>query len=133
MRCTTHRFLAALLASSAIALIPQAALGEIIASSNFVDDGGDESIEGDTSGIGWAADGWTVQDTNLAGGILPIGMSYQVPGGGLVWTSRYGNIDRRAWWHSRSRDTSLWWAARKLDRSWQRQFGYRESHNQRRG
>lgn len=84
MRCTTHRFLAALLASIAMGLIPQAALGVIIASTNFVDDGGDQSIEGDTSGIGWAADGWTVQNTNLAGGILPIGMSYQVPGGGLV-------------------------------------------------
>lgn len=85
MRFTTHCLLTILLSSLVtIGLSPRAADGEIIASTNFVDDGSDGSIEGDTSGIGWAAEGWAVQDPALAGAIVPTSMSYLVPGGGVV-------------------------------------------------
>lgn len=57
---------------------------EQIATTDFSDDGGDGSIEGDTSGTGWAAEGWTVQDIALGGSIVPSTMSYSVPGGGTV-------------------------------------------------
>lgn len=58
-------------------------LADGIASTHFAD-GGDGTIAGDTSGSGWAADGWTVQDAALGGSIVPSDMSYSVPGGGTV-------------------------------------------------
>lgn len=83
MRLTTHCLTILLASLVTFGLSPRTATGEIIASTNFLDDGGDGSIEGDTDGIGWAADGWTVEDASLTA-IVPSSMSYLVPGGGLV-------------------------------------------------
>lgn len=63
--------------------VATASLAVEIASTDF-GDGGDGTIAGDTSGSGWAADGWAVQDAALGGAIVPSEMSYTVPGGGTV-------------------------------------------------
>ena len=67
-----------------LSFVAGSTLAEQIAGTDFSDDGGDGSIAGDTSGTGWAADGWTVQDIGLGGSIVPTTMSYDVPGEGTV-------------------------------------------------
>lgn len=64
-------------------LLSNFVFAEPIASTDFMD-GGDGTIAGDTSGAGWAAAGWTVENAGLGGAIVPTTMSYDVPGGGIV-------------------------------------------------
>ena len=71
------------MACCALAFSATQSQAELIAHTNFID-GGDGTLAGDTSGEGWADEGWTVQNADLGGTIVPVDWALDIADYGTV-------------------------------------------------